>query len=99
MAFVTFGLDSALKDTRMSNVRGYDGVSSHMLLNCLSERVYYCLFMFFQYILKHAIIPLDFNVLLIRPILKDRRKPTYDVRNLRPISISNVFSQIFERIL
>ena len=83
----------------MSHVRGFDGEFPHMQLNCLSIRVNDCLFLFFQYILRHAVIPADFNVTLIRPILKDRKKPTDDVRNLRPISISNVLSQIFERIL
>lgn len=92
-------LQYALKDTRMSHVSGYDGLSSHMLLNCLTSKVKDCLFLFFEYILKHGVIPSDFNVSLIRPIIKDHKKSSEDVGNLRPISISNTLSQIFERIL
>lgn len=83
----------------ISHVCGFDGLSSHMLLNCKTERMLNCLLVFYLYIFKHAVIPTDFNVSLVRPIIKDRNKPSDDVKNLRPISISNVFSQIFERLL
>ena len=95
----TVWLKFALKETRMSYGSGYDGLSSHMLLNCLTTKVKECLFLFFQYILRHGVIPTDFNVSIIRPIIKDHGKSSEDVGNLRPISVSNTLSQIFERIL
>ena len=39
------------------------------------------------------------NTTLIRPILKDKLGPSNELNNLRPISISNVLAQLFERIL
>ena len=40
-----------------------------------------------------------FNVSFIKPILKDFKKPNSDIKNLRPISISNSLSQFFERLI
>lgn len=44
-------------------------------------------------------MPDKLNISIIRPILKDLNKPSDDVSNLRPISISNCFAQILEKIL
>ena len=45
------------------------------------------------------IIPKNFNVSIIKPILKDQDKPTNDINNIRPISISNCFAQMFEKLI
>ena len=82
----------------MSYGKGYDGLCSHMILNCLTRKVKECLFLFFQYILRHAAITTDFNVSIIRPKIKDHGKSSVDVENLRPISVSNTLYQIIERI-
>jgi hypothetical protein len=50
---------------------------------------------FFNKLLELMKIPKNFNVSIIKPILKDQEKPTDDINNIRPISISNCFSQIF----
>ena len=57
----------------MSHVSGYDGISGYMLLNCLSDKVMRCLKDLYIMILKYGVIPDNFNVTLIRPILKDRK--------------------------
>ena len=44
-------------------------------------------------------IPIKFNVSIIKPILKDQLKKTDDLNNIRPLSISNCFSQIFEKLI
>ena len=53
----------------------------------------------FNIIFKHAVIPNQFNMTHIIPIIKDHKKPNNSIDNLRPISISNTLVQIFERIL
>ena len=50
-------------------------------------------------ILNFCVIPNNFNMSVIKPILKDTRKLGFDVNNLRPISVSNCLSQIFEKII
>ena len=88
-----FALKFAHKETRMSYVNGYDGLSYHMLLNCITTKVKECLFLFFQYILRHGVIPTDYNMSIIRPIIKDPVKFSEDVGNLRPIFVSNTDEQ------
>ena len=44
-------------------------------------------------------IPDDFNVTHVIPIKKDKKIKIDDINNLRPISISNILAQIFERLL
>lgn len=46
-----------------------------------------------------AKIPVNFNISIIKPILKDPDKKTDDVNNIRPISISNCLAQIFEKLV
>jgi hypothetical protein len=39
------------------------------------------------------------NRSIIKPIIKDQKKNTSDPNNIRPISISNCFAQIFEKLI
>jgi hypothetical protein len=70
-----------------------------MMLNASTEFLRNTVLFFFKYIFKFAIIPGDLNVTHIVPLIKDKKKPTDDPDNLRPISISNAFAQISERQL
>jgi hypothetical protein len=45
------------------------------------------------------IIPKNLNTSIIKPIKKDLKTTKFDVNNLRPISISNTFAQILERLI
>jgi hypothetical protein len=88
-----------LKETFISNVIGNDGVSSNILLNCDDNFIKSKLFFFYKYIFKYGVIPKGLNITHIRPIIKDKSLSSNDLNNLRPISISNVLAQIFERLL
>ena len=44
-------------------------------------------------------VPDKLNVSIIKPILKDQHKNTDDLNNIRPISISNCFAQILEKLI
>jgi hypothetical protein len=48
---------------------------------------------------KYGVIPRNFNISHIIPIIKDKKKSAADINNLRPISISNCLAQLFERLL
>jgi hypothetical protein len=91
--------NSTLKKTNNSNVCGEDLVSSKMILNsgdfCLNKII----FNFFSFIFAKCIFPKNLNVSHILPIIKDFSKPTNIISNLRPLSISNAFCQLLERLL
>ena len=70
-----------------------------MIKNCNNYFIDTIIFKLFYYIFQFSIIPKDFNITHIVPIIKDLNKPSNSINNLRPISISNTFAQIFERIL
>jgi hypothetical protein len=57
------------------------------------------LLFFFKFIFHYGVIPNEFNVTHIIPIKKDKKTTINDLNNLRPISISNILAQIFERLL
>jgi hypothetical protein len=50
-------------------------------------------------IFSTGIIPETLNYTHIIPLIKDSKKPSDSLNNLRPISISNTVAHIFERIL
>jgi hypothetical protein len=50
-------------------------------------------------ILKYGIFLNTFNTCLIKPIVKEQSIKSFDVKNLRPISISNCISQLFEKFI
>jgi hypothetical protein len=45
------------------------------------------------------IINNEFNRIIIKPIIKDNAKKTFELNNFRPVSISNCLAQIFERVI
>ena len=89
----------AISQMEQSNVCGDDGISTNMLTNCPEEFLNKYIVFLFKFIFKHNIIPDNMNVTHIVPIIKDTKKNNDDINNLRPISISNVLAQVFERIL
>jgi hypothetical protein len=70
-----------------------------MILNCDENFIKSKLFLFYKYIFEYGVVPKGLNTTHIRPILKDKLGPSNELNNLRPISISNVLAQLFERIL
>jgi hypothetical protein len=82
-----------------SNTQGYDGISNNMIKKTMSDRLIQVLKDLFNAILCSGIIPDNQNRSIIIPIVKDKNKKVFDVNNLRPISISNCFAQMLERII
>jgi hypothetical protein len=92
-------LISSLKDMQKSFVCGNEYVSSIMILSTGKFFVSKFLLIFFQYIFKHCVIPNNFTISHIVPIIKDKKKYSADLNNLRPISISNCLAQLFHCLL
>jgi hypothetical protein len=92
-------LEEVLNNLKKSHVKGFDKVSYFLIMNALTPNCEEFILFFFNKLLELMKIPKNFNVSIIKPILKDQEKPTDDINNIRPISISNCFSQIFEKLI
>ena len=94
-----FDVNLALKLTNSSNTIGNDGISARMIKNCNNKFTTSSIFYIFRFIFHYGVIPAEMNITHIVPIKKDKSKSINDIKNLRPISISNTLAQIFERIM
>ena len=96
-------IKQSIHDVKTSKLRGFDNVSYEMKKaienNNQPEAILKFLYKFFNQIYISRTIPTDFNTSIIKPILKDSNKKSDDVGNIRPISISNCFAQIFEKLI
>ena len=97
--FKASDLEKTLKELKNSHVKGFDKISYSMIKNALSPDVEEFFLFFFNKIMELMKIPKNLNVSIIKPILKDQEKSTDDINNIRPISISNCFAQIFEKLI
>ena len=74
-------------------------VSNEMLIYAKSDVLVDCLISLYEKIFRTGIVPSQMNVAIIKPLIKDVNKPWNDISNTRPISISDVFSTILEKLL
>ena len=49
--------------------------------------------------IRHSVIPENFNTSIIKPLIKDQKVPTDSVTNLRPVVISDEYNVINEKVL
>jgi hypothetical protein len=69
------------------NIRGYDSMSCNNLGNCLNESMNKLIYKLFNLIMISGNVPENFNTSIIVPIKKNRKIKTFELNNLRPISI------------
>ncbi|CAF0865154.1 unnamed protein product, partial [Brachionus calyciflorus] len=98
-SFSMDNLTEAISKFDYSYVQGYDKCSYNLIKHCKSINYLSILLDFYNSILSRLEFPKYFNISLITPIIKDKKKPSNDPNNLRPISLSNTFAQIFERLI
>ena len=92
-------LEKVIKELKKSDVKGFDKVSYNMIINAVTHNSQEFILFFFNKIMELMKIPKNFNVSIIKPILKDQEKSAGDINNIRPISISNCFAQMFEKLI
>ena len=49
--------------------------------------------------INRQVLPYNFNISIIKPLIKDHKKSNLDVSNLRPIAISDSLSNLHEAVL
>ncbi len=97
--FTDFDIDLAIKDSKNSKGVGTDGTCPFWLIKCNCPTVRQSLLKLFNLMQKNGNVPINFNLCIIRPIIKDFNKSNSDINNIRPISISNSIAQLFERLI
>ena len=82
-----------------NKAKGFNGISNEMLkYSCVDEVVNIISFIF-ESMMKTGTIPYLFNVGKINPIIKKEKDCLSELKNVRPITISDVIANIFEKYL
>ena len=92
-------LNEILKDIDYSSVKGNDKISNSLIKNYISIISKNLILHLFNSIFISSLIPSTLNISIIKPILKDYNKNSNELGNIRPISISNCFAQMFEKLI
>jgi len=95
-SFVIQGLINELKCGKSIGLRG---VSNEMLKYCSSAKLVPVIARFYDCIINEQVLPIGFNVSVIKPILKSENKPNNDISNTRPVAISDAIQNLYERLL
>lgn len=97
---ITFSeMQGVIKQLKNCKSIGPDGISNEYIKCCASDLFVQSLTSMYQAMFKHKCVPEGFNTSRITPIIKDKAKSWSDQANIRPISTSDSFANIFELIL
>ena len=91
-------IKTAIRGLKNNKSVGYHGVSNENL-KYAPEQVIDFLTTIYAKMINCQSMPKDFNICMLKPIIKDPSKSNSDVGNLRPVAISNVIGNLFETIL
>ncbi|CAF1083217.1 unnamed protein product [Brachionus calyciflorus] len=78
---------------------GYNNITNEMIKYASNEKFIKILKLFYETIINHNVMPSNFNIGIVKLIIKDNKKEPDDVNNTRPLTISETWVNIFEKIL
>jgi hypothetical protein len=81
---------------------GYHGISNEMVKYSYTEtttRIVDYYEIIFNKIIETGVVPDNFNISIIKPLVKDNKKPTNVLSNIRPVATSDVSPNVFEKAL
>ena len=87
----------ALNKFSSNTSSGPGGVPVYFLKN-LNENCHYILSIIFNQFIKYNYFPKEWKTALVTPLYKNSGD-IIDIKSYRPISVTNIFSRIFERIM
>lgn len=88
-----------MKNLSNNKACGLSEVSNEMLRYAESETINESLAYIYESMINSVTTPKLFNISILKLLIKDKNKSPSDVNNLRPLSISNVYSSIYEQII
>jgi len=77
---------------------GYSTLTYENYKFCSSNMLSEALTLLYNTMIKFTIIPKNFNISTIKPLIKDEKKP-HEVLNTRPVAVSEPDNNIFERLM
>ncbi|CAF0948158.1 unnamed protein product, partial [Brachionus calyciflorus] len=78
---------------------GVSKITKEMFKYGISEKLIDILKFIFEIIVNFKVMPKDFDVGLVDLLVKDNKKDTNDINNLRPLTISDALAILFEKII
>jgi hypothetical protein len=93
-------VEKTIKSLKNGKSTGYHGISNEMVkysINKTNKRMAKCYTSIFNKIIESSQVPDNFNVSIIKPIIKDDKKPSNNKSNLRPVAVSDVSDVCFEK--
>ncbi len=93
-------VETIMRELKNGKATGYHGISNEMVKYALSEKnnkISECYTIIFNKIIETSTVPRDFNISVIKPLIKDAKKPSTNKSNLRPVAVSNVSDTMFEK--
>ncbi len=88
-----------IKNLKNGKAVGFSGVSNEMLKHGNTEVINSTLTYRMEWMVNTATIPKLFNISILKPLIKDQTKGSNQLSNLRPLSISDLYTHIFEKLI
>ena len=88
-----------IKNLKNGKAVGFSGVSNEMLKHGNTKVINATITYLMKWMINSATIPKLFNISILKPLIKDPSKGSNQLSNLRPLSISDLYTHIFEKLI
>ncbi|RNA07484.1 RNA-directed DNA polymerase from mobile element jockey-like [Brachionus plicatilis] len=92
-------IKNILQNLKNGKSVGFNDVTNEMYKYGMCDTIITIIKLVIEKIIQFGQVPKIFNIGKIMPIIKDEDKPKNDLNNIRPITISDVISNIYEKIM
>jgi len=92
-------LETLVNNLKNGKSTGFSGVSNEMMKNGWCKTISNVLKELFEWMINTGTIPHLFNISILKPLIKDESKGNNNLNNLRPLSISDIYTNLFEKII
>ena len=96
-------LDELIKNLQNGKSTGMSGISNEMQKYARNDqtenKLVEVLAILFDKIFEYQIVPTNFNLNIIKPIIKDLKQATNTLKNLRAVTIADAIPNVFQNII
>jgi len=92
-------IENVIKDLKVGKAIGINKCSNEMFKYNRNKKFMHLLAKFYTTTINYGLLPDNFNISIIKPLVKDSKKSPNDQNNIRPISISDTICTILEKLL